>query len=88
MEWVARQVCAVKDQKLRVGVIMYFIILATKCRELGNYNALFEIVSGLLLPPVVRLTKTWKHVVAIPKTKALWAVSPPLSLSLSFFASF
>jgi len=85
IEWVARQVCQAKEEKKRVETIEVLILLAKRCKDLGNYNAVFEIMSGLLLPPVSRLLKTWKQVASLPKMKELWTVCPFFFLFFSTF---
>jgi hypothetical protein len=58
--WVATEI--VKTEKLadRVSVMKKFIIIAEKCREIGNFNAIMEILAGLQNSAIYRLKKTWE----------------------------
>lgn len=44
--------------------------MARYCQEMNNFNGMFEIVRGLSLAPVQRLSKTWTAVP--PKYKLIW----------------
>lgn len=60
--WVATEVCMSNSTRLRVSVIKFFITVARHCASWNNYNTVFEIISGLNLPSVYRLKKTWSHI--------------------------
>ena len=74
INWVAKEVCLKKDLKERCECIENFLLGAKKCEELLNLNAVFEIIGGLLLPSVQRLSKTWKTVLSHSKFKSIWNV--------------
>jgi len=57
--WVASEVCLGGNLKVRVRILRHIIAIARHCASMNNYNTVFEIVSGLALPPVSRLTKSW-----------------------------
>eukprot|EP01125_Pyxidicula_operculata_P011200 TRINITY_DN3660_c0_g1_i4.p1 TRINITY_DN3660_c0_g1~~TRINITY_DN3660_c0_g1_i4.p1 ORF type:complete len:2686 (-),score=672.81 TRINITY_DN3660_c0_g1_i4:422-8479(-) len=48
--------------KERVKMLNKLIALAMKCKELGNYNAMMAIMSGLNATPVHRLKHTWESI--------------------------
>ena len=52
------------NMRLRVAVIKFFITVARYCASWNNYNTVFEIVSGLNVPSVYRLKKTWSNLPA------------------------
>merc|ERR1712100_467040 len=56
--WVAKKILNA-DADARARVIRRFIKLARACLHRGNFNTLFEIVSGLDAHPVSRLRQTW-----------------------------
>jgi len=60
--WVATQVVKERRDQKRAALIKKFVRLASKCQDRQNYNALVEVVGGLHLHPVQRLTDTWKLV--------------------------
>jgi len=72
IDWVTEQICRTKEQKERSDVIIFFINVGKHCLEIFNFNAVFEIVSGLQSQPVQRLAKTWKSVLGISKYKTMW----------------
>eukprot|EP01097_Dermamoeba_algensis_P009489 TRINITY_DN667_c0_g1_i4.p1 TRINITY_DN667_c0_g1~~TRINITY_DN667_c0_g1_i4.p1 ORF type:complete len:916 (-),score=254.98 TRINITY_DN667_c0_g1_i4:345-3092(-) len=43
----------------RSTIISNLILLANKCRELQNFNAVMEILASLHSPPISRLKQTW-----------------------------
>ncbi|KAI8867660.1 ras GEF, partial [Ramicandelaber brevisporus] len=59
---VARQVVTHEDHNERVKLVQTFIMVAHQCMVWHNYNTCFEIVTGLMLSPVQRLTSTWAKV--------------------------
>lgn len=60
--WVAIEILQQDKLKDRVSTIKRLLLVADKCRELGNYNGLMEIISGLQNSSVHRLKKTWEKV--------------------------
>ncbi|KAL9647807.1 hypothetical protein ABK040_001333 [Willaertia magna] len=58
--WVATEVLKEPDLKKRIDIITKMIQIAKECRELNNFNAIFEIISGLQNSAVHRLKKTWE----------------------------
>ncbi|XP_072038403.1 ras-GEF domain-containing family member 1B-like isoform X2 [Amphiura filiformis] len=56
---VATEVCMHIKRKHRARLIEYFIDVARECFNIGNFNSLMAIMSGLNLSPVARLKKTW-----------------------------
>ncbi|XP_053726718.1 ras-GEF domain-containing family member 1B-A [Synchiropus splendidus] len=59
---VATEVCTPAKKKHRVRVIEFFIDVAQECFNIGNFNSLMAIISGLNMSPVSRLKKTWSKV--------------------------
>ncbi|EPQ06956.1 Ras-GEF domain-containing family member 1C [Myotis brandtii] len=49
-------------KKRRAQVIEFFIDVACECFNIGNFNSLMAIVSGMNMSPVSRLKKTWAKV--------------------------
>nr|XP_031360551.1 ras-GEF domain-containing family member 1B-like isoform X1 [Lonchura striata domestica] len=49
-------------KKYRARVIEYFIDVARECFNIGNFNSLMAIISGMNMSPVSRLKKTWAKV--------------------------
>ncbi|TNM98719.1 hypothetical protein fugu_013283 [Takifugu bimaculatus] len=46
-------------KKQRAQVIEFFIDVARECFNIGNFNSLMAIISGMNMSPVSRLKKTW-----------------------------
>jgi son of sevenless-like protein len=65
--WVATCVVKEDNPKQRKLVLTKMIHLAEACADLNNYNAIFEIVSGLQNAAVHRLRKTWDSLNATTK---------------------
>ncbi|KAI4541931.1 hypothetical protein MG293_009073 [Ovis ammon polii] len=49
-------------KKQRAQVIEFFIDVARECFNIGNFNSLMAIISGMNMSPVSRLKKTWAKV--------------------------
>ncbi|XP_049563627.1 ras-GEF domain-containing family member 1C isoform X4 [Orcinus orca] len=49
-------------KKQRAQVIEFFIDVARECFNIGNFNSLMAITSGMNMSPVSRLKKTWAKV--------------------------
>ncbi|CAG0892664.1 unnamed protein product [Cyprideis torosa] len=59
---VASEICQYQRKRHRAKAIEYWIQVARECFNLGNFNSLMAILSGLSLGPVSRLKKTWTRV--------------------------
>ncbi|XP_066549183.1 ras-GEF domain-containing family member 1A isoform X2 [Amia ocellicauda] len=59
---VATEICRVVKKKQRTRVVEFFIDVARECFNIGNFNSLMAIISGMNLSPVARLKKTWSKV--------------------------
>lgn len=57
--WVMNSIVCCVNPKVRVKRLDKWIRIAQACRELGNLNAVLEILSGLGVSSVYRLRKTW-----------------------------
>ncbi|XP_019389858.1 PREDICTED: ras-GEF domain-containing family member 1B isoform X1 [Crocodylus porosus] len=59
---VATEICMPVKKKHRARMIEYFIDVARECFNIGNFNSLMAIISGMNMSPVSRLKKTWTKV--------------------------
>ncbi|KAJ8285325.1 hypothetical protein GJAV_G00025560 [Gymnothorax javanicus] len=59
---VASEICMPVKKKQRARVIEFFIDVARECFNIGNFNSLMAIISGMNMSPVSRLRKTWAKV--------------------------
>ncbi|KAL0979901.1 hypothetical protein UPYG_G00191340 [Umbra pygmaea] len=59
---VATEICMPVKKKQRARVMEFFIDVARECFNIGNFNSLMAILSGMNLSPVSRLKKTWSKV--------------------------
>ncbi|KAM6163471.1 ras-GEF domain-containing family member 1A [Rhynchocyon petersi] len=59
---VATEVCRVVKKKQRTRMVEFFIDVARECFNIGNFNSMMAIISGMNLSPVARLKKTWSKV--------------------------
>ncbi|XP_049750662.1 ras-GEF domain-containing family member 1A isoform X2 [Elephas maximus indicus] len=59
---VATEVCRIVKKKQRTRVVEFFIDVARECFNIGNFNSMMAIISGMNLSPVARLKKTWSKV--------------------------
>ncbi|XP_029455994.1 ras-GEF domain-containing family member 1B isoform X2 [Rhinatrema bivittatum] len=59
---VATEICMPVKKKHRARIIEYFIDVARECFNIGNFNSLMAIISGMNMSPVSRLKKTWAKV--------------------------
>lgn len=57
---VATTVCQKKKKKQRVKVIEFWVEIARECVNIGNFNSLMGIITGLNMIPVARLKRTWQ----------------------------
>ncbi|XP_015256799.1 PREDICTED: ras-GEF domain-containing family member 1C isoform X2 [Cyprinodon variegatus] len=56
---VATEICMPAKKKQRATIIEFFIDVARECFNIGNFNSLMAIISGMNMTPVSRLKKTW-----------------------------
>ncbi|XP_028816194.1 ras-GEF domain-containing family member 1C-like [Denticeps clupeoides] len=56
---VATEICMPAKKKQRALVIEFLIDVARECFNIGNFNSLMAIISGMNMTPVSRLKKTW-----------------------------
>merc|ERR1711899_683650 len=68
---IATSVCQKKKKKLRVRVIEFWIEVARECVNIGNFNSLMGIITGLNMVPVARLKKTWQKISSAGKFAVL-----------------
>ncbi|XP_065407844.1 ras-GEF domain-containing family member 1A isoform X11 [Chrysemys picta bellii] len=59
---VATEICRVVKKKQRTRIVEFFIDVARECFNIGNFNSMMAIISGMNLSPVARLKKTWSKV--------------------------
>ncbi|XP_068461162.1 ras-GEF domain-containing family member 1B-A isoform X1 [Clinocottus analis] len=59
---VATEICMPVKKKQRARVMEFFIDVARECFNIGNFNSLMAIISGMNMSPVSRLKKTWNKV--------------------------
>ncbi|KAL7990285.1 hypothetical protein Chor_013715 [Crotalus horridus] len=52
----------VVKKKQRTRIMEFFIDVARECFNIGNFNSMMAIISGMNLSPVARLKKTWSKV--------------------------
>jgi len=58
-QWASTEVVMAQSPKQRAAIIEKLILVAQKCYELRNYNALMEILAGLNRGSVQRLKQSW-----------------------------
>jgi len=59
---IGSSVCLHKKKKHRVRTIEFWIEVARECVNIGNFNSMMGIISGLNMNPVSRLKKTWTKI--------------------------
>ncbi|XP_057688460.1 ras-GEF domain-containing family member 1B-A [Corythoichthys intestinalis] len=59
---VATEICTPIKKKQRARVMDFFIDVARECFNIGNFNSLMAIISGMNMSAVSRLKKTWSKV--------------------------
>ncbi|KAL6041549.1 Son of sevenless 1 [Balamuthia mandrillaris] len=57
--WVVTELVSETDETSRVNVLKRFIELANECKQINNFNACMEIISGLTNSSIYRLKTTW-----------------------------
>ncbi|KAL3284621.1 hypothetical protein HHI36_018775 [Cryptolaemus montrouzieri] len=60
--FVATQVCRYPKKKQRVRMVEFWIETGRECFNIGNFNSLMAIISGLNMSPISRLKKTWNKI--------------------------
>lgn len=58
--WVASNILAQKSVHNQIKVIKFFLEISQFCEMMGNFNGIFNIMSGFQLGYVSRLRETWK----------------------------
>ena len=51
-----------KKKKHRVEAVEFWIEVARECVNIGNFNSMMGIITGLNMFPVARLKKTWTKI--------------------------
>eukprot|EP01122_Echinamoeba_exundans_P013584 TRINITY_DN5955_c0_g1_i1.p1 TRINITY_DN5955_c0_g1~~TRINITY_DN5955_c0_g1_i1.p1 ORF type:complete len:1736 (+),score=349.71 TRINITY_DN5955_c0_g1_i1:74-5281(+) len=69
-QWVATEILQTPNTKQRIVVLSNFLELCMNLLEMRNYKTSFNVYSGLRMPQVARLNKTWNGL--DPKTMAVW----------------
>ncbi|AWP15049.1 putative ras-GEF domain-containing family member 1B-B-like [Scophthalmus maximus] len=59
---VATEICMPVKKKHRARIIEFFIDVAQECFNIGNFNSLMAIITGMNMSPIARLRKTWSKV--------------------------
>uniref|UniRef100_A0A673WV54 RasGEF domain family, member 1Bb n=2 Tax=Salmo trutta TaxID=8032 RepID=A0A673WV54_SALTR len=59
---VATEICMPVKKKHRARALEFFIDVARECYNIGNFNSLMAIITGMNMSPVSRLKKTWSKV--------------------------
>uniref|UniRef100_A0AAR2KPA8 Ras-GEF domain-containing protein n=1 Tax=Pygocentrus nattereri TaxID=42514 RepID=A0AAR2KPA8_PYGNA len=59
---VATEICLPIKKKHRARALEFFIDVARECFNIGNFNSLMAIITGMNMNPVSRLKKTWGKV--------------------------
>lgn len=59
---VATEICMPVKKKHRAKALEFFIDVARECFNIGNFNSLMAIITGMNMSPVSRLKKTWGKV--------------------------
>jgi len=80
---VGSSVCVLKKKKHRATIIEFWIEVARECVNIGNFNSMMGIISGLNLQPVSRLRKTW-HKIQLEKFDVLGHQLDPSSNFVSY----
>jgi len=59
---IASSVCRHKKKKHGARTIEFWIEVARECVNIGNFNSMMGIISGLNMTPISRLKKTWTKI--------------------------
>lgn len=59
---IASSVCSQKKKKHRARLIEFWIEVARECVNIGNFNSMMGIISGLNMAPISRLKRTWTKI--------------------------
>eukprot|EP00011_Vannellida_sp_DIVA3-517-6-12_P004746 CAMPEP_0114636138 /NCGR_PEP_ID=MMETSP0168-20121206/16836_1 /TAXON_ID=95228 ORGANISM="Vannella sp., Strain DIVA3 517/6/12" /NCGR_SAMPLE_ID=MMETSP0168 /ASSEMBLY_ACC=CAM_ASM_000044 /LENGTH=787 /DNA_ID=CAMNT_0001847851 /DNA_START=1 /DNA_END=2366 /DNA_ORIENTATION=- len=60
--WVVHDICTKRSLSERVQTIQKFIIIATQCSQLNNFQSALALVAGLMNTAVYRMKKSWETV--------------------------
>lgn len=60
--WVATEILKEDRVGQRAKIIKHFLKIANESRQIGNFNGIMEILSGLQNSSIYRLKKTWDRV--------------------------
>ena len=58
--WMGHEICLNYDIKARTKTLTRFIEITKECVDLGCYNTVFALVTGLSGSSILRLKKTWE----------------------------
>jgi hypothetical protein len=58
--WVTSEVVTADTVEYRALLVRRFVVIASTCLSLNNFNGVMEVLSGLQAPSVQRLKQTWK----------------------------
>lgn len=58
--WLGHEICLNYDLKSRTKTLARFIEIAKECVDLGCFNTVFALVTGLSASSILRLKKTWE----------------------------
>jgi hypothetical protein len=59
--WVSTELVSADTVEYRALLVRRFIVIASTCLSLNNFNGVMEVLSGLQAPSVQRLKATWKQ---------------------------
>jgi len=60
--WLAAEILHSEQPKTRIATLKHVIDIMQKCKELNNFNAVMEIISGLQMSAIYRLKSAWGNV--------------------------
>jgi len=86
--WISYQVVKEPNLKKRVSLVSRFLRVAKECIHLGNFNAVFEITSGLQQSSVHRLKQTWALVKKQEKDATIFSHLIDLTSGTGSFSSY
>lgn len=77
--WVSTELVSADTVEYRALLVRRFIVIASTCLSLNNFNGVMEVLSGLQAPSVQRLKATWKQLSG-EASKAYRALADLMSL--------
>jgi hypothetical protein len=77
--WVSTELVSADTVEYRALLVRRFIVIASTCLSLNNFNGVMEVLSGLQAPAVQRLKATWKQLSG-EASKAYRALADLMSL--------